>query len=101
MKAKELQAEIEEALLRGMAMLMKEECIDTFYTETLQGFCRERAANLAMGLANRTISENTARAIPSYEECAEECNQDRFYEEILTKVCADLEGQEPTRKDVE
>lgn len=66
MNAKDLQAEIEEALLRGADIMIRDndrvkgqgiekDC--ELKVATVLAFCRERAANLAASLADRTHAD--------------------------------------------
>jgi hypothetical protein len=85
MNAKMLQAEIEEALLRGAELMFKSKgdtgMIDIADVRVLM---KERAANLAAGLASRTLSDRVRDKLPQPGE--------PYATDLIEEVILDLEG---------
>lgn len=87
MKVKELQAEIEEALLRGLAIAQEFDppcgLKRALTQDELEAFCRERANNLAQGLAWRTLTERNAdTARDALWELAKDLRRGVGYEDV-------------------
>lgn len=87
MKTKELQAELLEALVRGAKLMLEEKAKELSrpapyltYDEVMD-LMRERSANLAAGLAPRTLRDETVDAFAKDET-------DRWHELLFE----DLEG---------
>lgn len=59
MNAKKLQEELEESLVRGLDLWMKDNSpsLAPFHASLIE-LMKERARNLAMGLASRVVSES-------------------------------------------
>lgn len=95
MKAKALQAEIEQSLLAGLELRLSA-CIGKTWRgepvkrvldeDEIRALMRERAANLAQALASRTLSEETADAI--YDADARVSSA-----QMIERIMRDLNGE--------